>query len=158
VLGICKITGAALREFRKEQGLTIQEFADSVGYKFRAMANIETGSSPIPLKLHIQIEKVYGVEFLHILNRIDFTGLTELEKGELVEYIEDIKIKQEKAYKKSICKLEKEIAKTVQKATKLPLYEKYIFSDDEIEELKEYADKLIRAKIEEFKNNSSKGV
>ena len=80
MLGICKITGAALREFRKEQGLTIQEFADSVGYKFRAMANIETGSSPIPLKLHIQIEKVYGVEFLHILNRIDFTGLTKLQK------------------------------------------------------------------------------
>lgn len=150
--------GNSLREFRKEQGLTIKEFAENFKISAGVMANIESGQKPIPLKMHIQIEKVYGVEFLHILNRIDFTGLTELEKGELVEYIEDIKIKQEKAYKKSICKLEKEIAKTVQKATKLPLYEKYIFSDDEIEELKEYADKLIRAKIEEFKNNSSKGV
>lgn len=150
--------GNSLREFRKEQGLTIKEFAENFKISAGVMANIESGQKPIPLKMHIQIEKVYGVEFLHILNRIDFTGLTELEKGELVEYIEDIKIKQEKAYKKSICKLEKEIAKTVQKATKLPLYEKYIFSDDEIEELKEYADKLIRAKIEEFKSNSSKGV
>lgn len=150
--------GNSLREFRKEQGLTIKEFAENFKISAGVMANIESGQKPIPLKMHIQIEKVYGVEFLHILNRIDFTGLTELEKGELVEYIEDINIKQEKAYKKSICKLEKEIAKTVQKATKLPLYEKYIFSDDEIEELKEYADKLIRAKIEEFKSNSSKGV
>lgn len=150
--------GNSLREFRKEQGLTIKEFAENFKISAGVMANIESGQKPIPLKMHIQIEKVYSVEFLHILNRIDFTGLTELEKGELVEYIEDIKIKQEKAYKKSICKLEKEIAKTVQKATKLPLYEKYIFSDDEIEELKEYADKLIRAKIEEFKSNSSKGV
>lgn len=157
-MNINKIMGNSLREFRKEQGLTIKEFAENFKISAGVMANIESGQKPIPLKMHIQIEKVYGVEFLHILNRIDFTGLTELEKGELVEYIEDIKIKQEKAYKKSICKLEKEIAKTVQKATKLPLYEKYIFSDDEIEELKEYADKLIRAKIEEFKSNSSKGV
>ena len=157
-MNICKIIGAALREFRKEQGLTIQEFADSVGYKFATIANMESGTKIIPLKLHVAIEQIYGVEFLHIINRIDFTGLTELEKGELVEYIEDIKIKQEKAYKKSVCKMEKEILKVVQKVTKMPSYIGRIFSDDEIEELREYADKLIRAKIEEFKNNSSKGV
>ena len=157
-MNIYKITGVALREFRKEQGLTIQQFADSVGYKFKAMANIESGNAPIPLKLHVEVEKVYGVEFLHILNRIDFTGLTELEKGELVEYIEDIKIKHEKAYKKSVYKLEKEISKVVQNVTKMPSYIGCIFSDDEIEELREYADKLIRSKIEEIKNNSSKGA
>lgn len=111
-MNINKIMGNSLREFRKEQGLTIQEFADSVGYKFRAMANIESGSAPIPLKLHVEIEKVYGVEFLHILNRIDFTGLTELEKGELVEYIEDIKIKHEKhkkRFQKEICRYVKDL-------------------------------------------------
>lgn len=111
-MNINKIMGNSLREFRKEQGLTIQQFADSVGYKFKAMANIESGNAPIPLKLHVEIEKVYGVEFLHILNRIDFTGLTELEKGELVEYIEDIKIKQEKykkRFSKEICRYVKDM-------------------------------------------------
>ena len=111
-MNICKIIGAALREFRKEQGLTIQEFADSVGYKFATIANMESGTKIIPLKLHVAIEQIYGVEFLHIINRIDFTGLTELEKGELVEYIEDIKTKQEKykkRFSKEICRYVKDM-------------------------------------------------
>ena len=111
-MNICKITGAALREFRKEQGLTIKEFAENFKISAGVMANIESGQKPIPLKMHIQIEKVYGVEFLHILNRIDFTGLTELEKGELVEYIEDIKTKREKykkRFSKEICRYVKDM-------------------------------------------------
>lgn len=111
-MNINKIMGNSLREFRKEQGLTIKEFAENFKISAGVMANIESGQKPIPLKMHIQIEKVYGVEFLHILNRIDFTGLTELEKGELVEYIEDIKIKQEKhkkRFQKEICRYVKDL-------------------------------------------------
>lgn len=157
-MNVNKIIGNSIREFRKEQGLTIKEFAENFKISAGVMANIESGQKPVTFKMHVEIEKKYGVEFLHILNRIDFTGLSELEKGELVKYIENIKIKQEKAYKKSVCKMEKEILKVVQEVTKMPSYIGCILSDDEIEELMEYADKLIRVKIEEIKNNSSKGV
>lgn len=154
---IGKIIGNSLREFRKSKGYSLNEFSCKTGYKAKTIVSIESGILLPPLKLHRIISEVFGVEFLHILNRIDFLVITEIEKQELVEYIEKLKSKQIKAWEKSNNKLEKEISRVVRNLTKMPLCINRILTNDEINEITQYTDKLIRQKIEELKNNQEVG-
>jgi len=57
----CKELGRRIARFRKERGLTQQQFADILGLKQYAVANYETGRYRVPVALLPELAHVLGV-------------------------------------------------------------------------------------------------
>ncbi|MBA2663944.1 MAG: helix-turn-helix transcriptional regulator [Bradymonadaceae bacterium] len=71
--------GEALRQARKEQGLTQQDFADIVGVGVRFLSELERGKPTAEIGLVFQVLRGSGFEL--VLRRRDHRGPTVTKRG-----------------------------------------------------------------------------
>lgn len=81
------MTGARIRELRKERQMTLRELANALGVPFTTLGNYERGDRKPDLQFLLDVSKYFGVS-MDFLTRTD--EITSYEDYKVVSYSEDI--------------------------------------------------------------------
>ena len=147
-MSVKKIIGSALREFRKNRKLSIEQMAKKTGFSYSSIANFETGDKLPSLEFQRVLSRVFKVDFLKIIQDLNIEEMTSEEISYLQDYIGrlEVEMKIEEERKKSMLDETLEIA--IGKIMKTEGYKNLPRS--EIDDLKEFIEVMVKERLKQI--------